>query len=423
VLRSDRLPGILGGDFLKPAILRDATTQSLLDVLCRKLPSVRACAYDGCESGPRDAKTVVYFKSPVAFAQIMRAPRGLGLARAWLTGQIDVEGDLHMLVERESALRDPATIAAVAFATLRIAPTLRYRDFKAAGPTSIEYRGLHPGLHSIASDIRETDYHYGLSADFYRRLLGPSLTYSGGIFLSEFDSLENAQDRKHDMICQKLQLNEGSVILDIGCGWGSFLAYARKQYGCKGIGITASRAQYEEAKRRVVTPLRPVTEILCGDYRQILPVSRATAAASIGMYEHVGERNSAKFFSLIRRCVPTGSYYLNQSMVSHEGSPRRFRENSFVQRYIFPNGQILPLPKQLRDFERSGFRVLSVETFGESYAATIAQWLRNLELNWEACVALEGKPRVRAWQIYLTGSLTRFENRSIDLAQVLVEAR
>lgn len=399
------------------------TTAPLVDKLARKLPNVSVTAYDGCTSGPASANCTIELNSPAALAQILRAPRGLGLARAWVTGQIDVQGDWYSLIRHEDTLRDPGLIFTTLSTAIRIAPTLRLRDIKATGPTSIEFQKNRPGAHTIGRDTECCEFHYGLQPEFYRYLLGPSLTYSCAIFLDESDTLETAQDNKHRLICDKLKLDSSSVILDLGCGWGSFIRYATCGYGCSAVGVTASRAQYAEAQKLKAEPAGPRIRVVCNDYRQALPMKGITAAASIGMYEHVGEKNSPKLFRLVRSCLKPGSLYLNQAIIIREDGPRRFRRNSFAQRYIFPNAQVLPLTRQLDDLRSADFSIKSVDRHGRSYALTIRQWLRNLETNWGACVRLEGEQRVRAWYIYLMGAMARFESKAIDLVQVTAEAK
>jgi cyclopropane-fatty-acyl-phospholipid synthase len=397
------------------------STQRLLDTIGAALPDVHLRAYDGCESGPPTAPTRITIESPRALVRIARAPRGLGLARAWVAGDISVSGDVRRLAEGESTLYSAKSLGPVLLTSLRTAAALGPREFRASGPTRVEYRARRPGKHTVDRDLAEVDFHYGLSPEFYRLLLGPSLTYSGAMFEPGL-TLEQAQTRKHETVCRKLGLDGESRVLDIGCGWGSFLMTAAGTFGSAGVGFTASRAQQEEAAKRLAGFER--VSVRYGDYRQLLPLQRdITAVASIGMYEHVGEENSAAFFRLVRSRLPRGARYLNQAITRRESGPRRFRSNSFAQRFIFPNGQLLPLSQQLRDLETAGFRVLSVENFGPSYAATIGHWMDHLEEHWDTAVELEGPERVRAWQLYLAGSRRRFLDGTIDVTQVLTEAR
>ncbi len=403
-------------------ISRDFSLQLLLDALAERLPGVLIASYTGESAGPRESHAVISINSPGAFIQLIRAPRGLGLARAWVTGTIDITGDLHEIVRRESQLRDPKLYALILATAVRLTPSFRFHHIRGSGATRIEYRYPRPGRHSISRDIIETEYHYGRSLEFYRNLLGASLAYSCAIFSSSSQTLDAAQANKHELICQKLNVSNESTILDIGCGWGSLLRYAIQHYSCKARGITASREQYM-ALRSDPELVRTELEIVHGDYRQCLPARGVTTAASVGVYEHVGAKHSQQFFSLIRASLQPGARYLNQCIVRTEDGPKHFRRNSFTQRYIFPNAQLLPLSVQIRDLERTGFQVLSVTLHGQSYEQTLRCWIDNLTAKWGACVDLEGEQSVRAWYMYLTGALTRFESRAIDVAQVLAQAR
>lgn len=397
------------------------TTQPLLDQISSLLPNVHLSAYDGAQSGPVNAQASISFNNPRAFVRILRAPRGLGLARAWIAGEIAVKGDLHHIATHEALLRTPKLLSVALITSIKTAAALGFQELRNAGPTAIEHHSPRLGTRAAKRDLEAADFHYGLSTEFYRHLLGPSMVYSCGIFSAGVKTLEESQSRKHELICDKLRLEERSHILDIGCGWGSFLSYATQRHGCRGTGITASRLQHQEARH--ILDLADAVELLHGDYRSILPLQDLTAATSIGMYEHVGESRSPEFFRLVRASLPSGSRYLNQAIVRSETRAPKIRRNSFVQRYIFPDGQLSPLSKQLRDLESANFRIISVETFGDSYASTLRHWIRNLISNWSACARLDTEARVRAWYMYLTGALTRFEDRSIDLAQVLAETR
>ncbi|WP_410644014.1 class I SAM-dependent methyltransferase [Amycolatopsis sp. lyj-346] len=395
--------------------------QPLVERLSRRLPGVAVIAYDGSRSGPAEAATTMAIRTPAAFAKVLRAPRGLGLARAWVAGDIEISGDMAPVAARETELHDPAVAVTLLATALRVTARRGFRDLVTAGATASEYRAARPGRHTVGRDRAELDFHYGLTADFYRLLLGPSMTYSGAMFDGPGHSLEAAQECKHARIAGKLALGEHSTVLDIGCGWGSFLDHANTVHGSRGIGFTASRQQCEYASRRFSG--RPGVRIRYGDYRRLLPLSGITAAAGVGMYEHVGERHSPAFFALVRRSLRPGARFLNQAITRREAGPRRLRANAFAQRYVFPNGQLLPLSRQLADLDRAGFRVLSTESFGEGYARTTGAWLGNLERNWDACVAAAGLERARAWRAYLAGSRRRFEDGTIDVTQVLAEAR
>lgn len=376
--------------------------------------------YDGSVTGPEDAKTTVTITSPRAFVRLLRAPRGLGLARAWVSGDVQIEGDLNEVIAGEGKLERPAIAARVLVQSARIALRADRRAWLSSGATEVEYKSLLSGRHSVASDLRETSFHYDVSNAFYEVLLGPSLTYSCGIYQEAHDTLEDAQHRKHQLIADKLQLGPESHVLDIGCGWGSFLVHAARDARCRVTGFTASKAQAEAATERLRD--LPTARIHHADYRQLLP-HPATAVVSIGMYEHVGQRRSPEFFGRVLASLPPGGRYLNQAIVRRENWRPRFRRNSFAQRYIFPNAQIRTVSAQVAELDQAGFRVLSVETFGPSYARTLRAWSENLAAQRDVCVKAVGEARVRAWEMYLAGSRARFEAEHLDLAQVLAVRR
>ncbi len=395
------------------------STASLVAYIAEHVRGVRVETFDGNAAGPSDPITTIIINSPRALVRMLRAPRGLGLARAWIAGEISIEGDLDHLVRQERSLRDLHLLTLAFPLAMRTSMALGYRELLAAGPTAVEARKIMPARHDRKSDIAAANFHYSRSPRFFELLLGPSMVYSGALFIEGAETLEDAQDQKHLRICRKLKLSQESRVLDVGCGWGSFLEFASRKYQCAGTGITASQVQHARA---TANANRSITYIN-GDYRDVLPLMGMTAAVSIGMYEHVGRRNSPNFFQKVRRSLPPGSLYLNQAIIRGDGAMRRLRRNAFMQRYVFPNGQLLALARQLRDMEHAGFTILSVERFGESYAKTIRCWQANLRDNWDECAALEGAERARVWDMYLAGARARFEDGTIDLAQVLAEAR
>ena len=378
----------------------------------------RVGSFDHSWIGNDAARVQIDVKDPVAIFQILRAPRGLGLARAWVSGQVDISGDISLLTGLENALTSPKLAMRLVETALRLLPKTGPGVLGQTGPTSIEFRG-RPGRHSVKADQREIDFHYSLPARYYSHVLGSSMTYSCGIFPNAVATLDQAQSNKHSIVERKLGLTTDSLLLDVGCGWGGLLAHAASHVGCRTIGVTASSGQYTFLASRVDGRR---TMILYGDYRDVLPVRGVTSVASIGMYEHVGAAQSLEFFRRIRRTLPAGGRFLNQAIV-HCTKSSKFRRNGFTQRYIFPNAHVLSLSHQLRDIQRAGMSVLAVETYGSHYASTLAHWRSNLEVNWHDCVALVGEPTARAWRLYLAGAMNRFESGVVDVAQVLIEKR
>nr|WP_269204469.1 cyclopropane-fatty-acyl-phospholipid synthase family protein [Motilibacter deserti] len=318
---------------------------------------------------------------------------------------------------REHVLRSPRLAVALVSTATHVVKAEGLGVLRATGAAPNEYKSARPGTHSIEADASELDFHYGMSPEFYRRVLGASMTYSCAIFPTEDASLEQAQDFKHSLVAAKLELDASSHVLDLGCGWGGFLEYVSRTVDCSSSGVTASATQYRHLQGSLDSES---ARILFGDYRRVLPLEGVTCGTSIGMYEHVGRRNSLQFFELVRQTLPPRGLFLNQSIVRRTGS-EKFRRNGFTERFIFPNGHVFSLSEQIRDIERAGMRVLHVETFGEHYARTLSHWRKNLEMNWKECVRLAGEPTVRAWRMYLEGAKYRFDTGVADLAQVLIQ--
>lgn len=394
---------------------RPAITSSLVDELARLLPGARIETFDAVATGPADAPVTVRIREPAAILDILRAPRGLGLARAWVKGTIDVTGDVDLLVDNERIARDPRLALALLTTGFRVLRAGAIDAIAGTGPAPTEFRGQRPGRHSVDSDREELDFHYSLPPEFYARVLGPSMTYSCAIFPDHRDSLEIAQANKHAIIERKLALTAADGLLDIGCGWGGLLNHAKYTVGCAVTGITAARGQFE-----FLQGFRSagITAHL-GDYRRIPPVDGVTKVASVGMYEHVGRENSPEFFRCVRDVLPPGGLFLNQSITRLLGD-EHFRRGGFIERYIFPNANVLPLDVQLRDMRAAGFTVCSVEHFGEHYARTLKAWRQNLWNHWDECREIVDETILRAWSIYLSGAIARFRNRVVDLTQVLV---
>ncbi len=397
-------------------VTRPAITSSLVDELTRLLPGVRIETFAQPPVGPEDAPATVRILDPSAILDILRAPRGLGLARAWVKGTIDVDGDVDLIVHNERIARAPRLAAALLTTGLRVLLATGFRKVFATGPAKTEFRGQRPGRHSVDSDRAEIDFHYSLPPEFYTSVLGPSMTYSCAIFPEHHDSLEVAQGNKHALIERKLELTASDVLLDIGCGWGGLLNHAKHHIGCAVVGVTTARGQFEFLQDFASAGI----QVHLSDYRRMPPVDGVTKVASVGMYEHVGRENSPEFFRCVYDVLPPGGLFLNQSITRLRGD-ENFRRGGFIERYIFPNANVLPLDVQLADARAAGFTVCSVEHFGEHYTRTLKAWRQNLRNHWDECREIVDETILRAWLIYLSGSIARFQNRVVDLAQVLVK--
>ena len=389
----------------------------LLDALAPGI-GLRLELWDGSVVGTGDGPTV-RLRSADALRRLLWAPGELGIARAFVSGDIDIDGDIF---ETLAALRPagrqlrrigPREMLAIATAARRvgaIGPPL---------PVPPEEARPHGLRHSVRRDAQAVGHHYDVGNDFYRLVLGPSMTYSCARFTDEAMTLSEAQASKHDLVCRKLGLHErpGMRMLDVGCGWGSMAIHAASNYDAHVVGITISREQHAEARRRVERAgVSDRVEIRLQDYRD-LGHEKFDAISSIGMSEHVGGSRIDEYFAVLRRALmPTGRL-LNHAISKAGGT--RLSGRSFIGKYVFPDGELLDVGVSVLAMERAGFEVRDVESLREHYASTLRRWVGNLEAHWDDAVALVGERRARVWRLYMTASAIGFEDGGIAIHQAL----
>lgn len=384
-------------------------------------PPLTVRFWDGSTLRGQAPTPVAVVRSPQAFAYLLRAPNQLGLARAWVTGAIDVEGDLEAALAVRNRFHGIALSAVervkLAAAALRAAPAVL---IERAPVPSIEAasRGRR---HSLARDRTAVRHHYDVSNDFYRLVLGPSLTYSCAYFETAQDTLEAAQAQKHELICRKLRLSAGERLLDVGCGWGSLLLHAATHHGVRGVGVTLSEPQAELARQRVAERgLSDRVEIRVSDYRQIAdgPFDKIV---SVGMYEHVGASELGHYASTVAGLLRPGGLFLNHGIVRLASAQPR--HDTFITRYIFPDGELHPVAAIQSAMQSAGLEVRDVESLREHYPLTLRRWVANLDAGREKAVALVGPERERAWRLYMLGSALGFEDGEVSVYQVLGASR
>lgn len=376
--------------------------------------------WDGSELNcGRDDSVTIVVRSPRALAHVVREPNQLGLGRAWVSGEIEVEGDLEValrLGERfrgmQIGLRDRALAlrAAWRLGALRLSrPPVPAAEARIGGRR-----------HSRARDRAAVRHHYDVSNRFYRLVLGPSMVYSCAYYSSAEDSLEEAQERKLDLICRKLHLREGERLLDVGCGWGSLLLHAAEHYGARAVGVTLSEPQAELARARIAEAgLADHCEVRVADYREVQdgPYDKI---ASVGMYEHVGADKLGEYMQQIRGLLRDGGLFLNHGIT--RANPRPWDPNSFIARYVFPDGELQSVATVIAAMERAGLEVRDEESLREHYALTLRSWLANLARRPEQVIAEADAERERIWRLYMTGSAIAFDRGDISVHQVLAVA-
>ncbi len=391
----------------------------LVETILGADPPVRIDLWDGSTLGDHEAPIGLAIRSPDAIRRLLWAPGELGLARAYVTGELDTDDDLFDVV---AALRDLVpTRPSFDLDLLRAAAT-------AARSLGLDVRPPQPppeeaaprgALHSKRRDSQAISHHYDIGNDFYRLVLGPSMTYSCARFTEPDLSLEDAQRAKHDLICRKLGLDAepGMRLLDVGCGWGSMAIHAATTYRSQVVGVTISRAQAELARKRVAEAgVSDLVEIRLQDYRDV-DDEPFDAISSIGMFEHVGAARTAEYFEVLHRLLRPEGRLLNHAISSVGGS--RIGPRSFIGRYVFPDGQLIDVGETVVAMQAAGFEVRDVESLREHYARTLRAWVANLREHWDAAVALVGERRARIWHLYMVGSAIGFEDGGTSVHQVL----
>ncbi|MEA3214513.1 MAG: cyclopropane-fatty-acyl-phospholipid synthase, partial [Acidimicrobiia bacterium] len=384
------------------------------DVFGGALP-VKVEAYDGTTAGSPDSKVTVIVRTPDALRRFLHAPGELGLARAYVAGDLDLEGSIFDLVSAQDVLTHlrPKPRQLVAAARLLGADAVRRLPLP---PEEVRLRGR---MHSRERDAAAVSHHYDVSNRFYELILGPAMTYSCAVFESEADSLETAQARKLELVCRKLDLKEGMRLLDVGCGWGSMAIHAARVHGVRVVGVTVSQRQVEWARAAVARAgLQDLVDIRCQDYRDIND-GPYDAISSIGMFEHVGTKRTAEYLSVLHGLLRPGGRLLNHAISSTFEDNGELRSRSFLNRYVFPDGELMEAGQVVTAAQRAGFEARNLESLREHYNLTLRRWVDNLEANWEEAVAEVGEGRTRVWHLYLAGSADNFGRGGISVNQLL----
>ena len=397
----------------------------LAERLDRRLGRARRVSvrfWDGSELPPpagAPAEATLVVRDRAALAQVVREPNQLGLGRAWVGGELDVEGDLSRALELTGELGGLhlglADRLAVARAALRLGALGLRRPCRPAAEARVSGR-----LHSARRDRVAVRHHYDVSNEFYRLVLGPTMVYSCAYFESPDDSLDEAQQRKLDLICRKLRLRQGHRLLDVGCGWGSLALHAAARYGARAVGVTLSEPQAELARERIrEAGVSDLCEVRVADYREVDdgPYDRI---ASVGMFEHVGRARLAEYFSRLAALLRPGGLLLNHGIARL--APAKRNDKSFIARFVFPDGELHHLGTVVEAVERTRLEVRDVESLREHYTLTLRCWLANLAARPAEAIAEAGPERERVWRLYMTGSALSFARGDISVYQLLAAA-
>ncbi len=379
-------------------------------------PEPRVRAWDGSEWGPESAAATLVLQHPGALRSMLLPPNDVSAGEAYVFNDVDIEGDIFSMLEFANGL-DAIKPGWRALQILRLARRLPNEPADADERPQRRPR-LSGRLHSIGRDRQAVTYHYDTGNEFFRLFLGPSMVYSCAHFLSPDEALEGAQRRKLDMICRKLNLGPGQRLLDVGCGWGSLVVHAAREYGVEAVGITVSGEQAEAARQLAKeAKVDDRVEILQRDYREI--DGEYDAIASVGMFEHVGRNRLPQYFKQLRRLLAPGGQVLNHGIVTRSRG-RGGRRSTFIRTYVFPDGELRPVDEAVAAAEDAGFELRDVEALRMSYALTLRRWVANLEANRDEAIRLVGDRVYRIWRAYMAGSAVSFERGGIGVYQLLL---
>ena len=378
---------------------------------------IRFVAFDGSAAGNLDSPNTLEIKSPLALRYILSHPGDLGLARAYITNHLDIRGDIHQtLLAMKDFVKSPMPVDGLAKLATAVGPTAVVRPNLPDEEAPPRYRrGL---LHSLTRDKSAIQHHYDVSNNFYSMILGPTMVYSCAVFETEDATLEAAQTQKVDLICRKLDLKPGMKLLDVGCGWGTLVLHAAKEYGVRAVGVTLSKNQVELARQRAAKAnLENCVEIRLQDYREIAE-TEYDAISSVGMSEHVGHSKLDLYFNQLHERIKDQGRILNHC-ITRPTSFQRARTGAFIDRYIFPDGELTSPSRVVQAMHNSGFELRHSENLREHYAKTLERWSANLQAHWDEAVAEVGVNRARIWNLYMTLSQIGFESNSIQIHQFL----
>jgi cyclopropane-fatty-acyl-phospholipid synthase len=396
----------------------------MFELLLANPAPVRFTAYDGSAYGPEDAAFGLDLKNERGLAYLVTAPGDLGLARAYVSGDLDVrgvhpgdpyEGMLTLL--RSMRFRRPSAAEAVA-----LMRSVGVTKLVPPAPPPQEHlprwRRMMEGLrHSHTRDGKAISHHYDVSNRFYEMVLGPSMTYTCALFPTEEATLEEAQHAKYDLVARKLDLQPGQRLLDVGCGWGGMVRHAAREYGVRALGVTLSKEQAEWAQEAIKREgLGHLAEVRHLDYRDT-PDADFDAVSSIGLTEHIGVDNYPAYFGFLRGKLKPHGRLLNHCITRPDN--RATQTGAFIDRYVFPDGELTGSGTIITEMQDAGLEVQHEENLRIHYAMTLAGWCRNLEANWDEAVAEVGEGTARVWGLYMAGSRMGFERNEIQLHQVL----
>src|ERR1700733_15227276 len=348
-------------------------------------------AYDGSTAGTPGSPVKMTVRSPIAVAYLAQAPGALGLARAYVSGHLDVDGDMYTLLSRRSRTQE----------------------------MNMSWAARVGRMHSKGRDANSISHHYDVSNRFYEWVLGPSMAYTCACYPTQDATLEEAQEYKFDLVARKIGLKPGMRLLDVGCGWGGMVMHAAREYGVKAIGVTLSAEQALWAQQAIKKAgLEDLAEVRHQDYRDV-PETDFDAISSIGITEHIGKANVPGYFAFLNGKLKTGGRMLNHCITRPDSTGPSIYRDGFINRYVFPDGELEGPGWLAGAMNDAGFEIRHEENLREHYSKTLMAWCDNLDAHWDEAVAEVGQGTARVWKLYMAGCILGFDRNVVQLHQIL----
>lgn len=392
--------------------------QALAAVLPRQ---ARIEAYDGSAAGPPTADVVLRVQSSRALSHLVSAPGELGMVRAYVSGELEVDAPDHYTLVRTLSRQRMGDLTVPERLQVLRSLGREAMHWVEPPPQEVGAKRYLSGLrkHTRSRDSAAIAHHYDVSNEFYRWVLGPSMAYTCAVYPDDGATLEQAQAEKFDLVCRKLALRPGMRLLDVGCGWGGMALHAATHYGVEVVAVTLSQQQAQWGRQAVADAgLSDTVDLRFSDYRDVTETG-FDAISSIGLTEHIGIAQLPSYAAFLAGKLRPQGRLLNHCITRPDDTSPPISKRGFIPRYVFPDGELPGVGRIVRELQSAGLEVRHEENLREHYGRTCAAWSANLDDHWDEAVAEVGLGTARVWALYLAGSRLGFETGQIQLHQVL----